>query len=334
MLRSDAGPICAADLRHASSIACDTPATAFLLQSRHPVLRKNLLHRNNCARRSFCLGYDCAILAELAPSLLPYLALLAAGLGAGFAGGLFGIGGGFVVVPALTLILPMLGTSAEQVMHVAIGTSLATIIFTSLRSVSSHARRGAVDVPFIKGWAPWIVAGTIVGTVIADRVSSDTLALIFGAGVLAFAAYFLLPVSPERQQFAKTMPTGVSRAGLAGFLGLISALLGIGGGTITTLTMTSCGAPIHRAIGTASGIGAIIALPAAIGFAITGFGEAGLPPFSIGHISLPAAIAIIATAMISAPLGVAAAHTLSPALLRRVFGAYLLVVGVTMIANG
>lgn len=274
------------------------------------------------------VGY---ILADTALSLLPYFALLAAGLGAGFAGGLFGIGGGFVVVPALTLILPMLGTSSDQVMHVAIGTSLATIIFTSLRSVQSHGKRGAVDVPFIKGWAPWIVAGTVLGTLIADFASSATLALIFGGGVLAFAAYFLLPVRPERQQLARAMPTGATRAGLAGFLGLISALLGIGGGTITTLTMTSCGAPIHRAIGTASGIGAIIAIPAAIGYAITGFGEAGLPPLSIGHVSLPAALAIIATAMISAPLGVAAAHRLSPALLRRVFGIYLVVVGVTMI---
>lgn len=272
-------------------------------------------------------------MADIATTLLPYLALLAAGLGAGFAGGLFGIGGGFVVVPALTLILPLLGTSPEQVMHVAIGTSLATIIFTSLRSVTSHASRGAVDVPFIKGWAPWIVGGTIFGTLIADQVTSNTLALIFAIGVLSFAAYFLLPIHPEKQQLAKSMPKGIVRAGLAGFLGLISSLLGIGGGTITTLTMTSCGAPIHRAIGTASGIGAIIALPAAIGFAITGFGEAGLPPFSLGHISLPAAIAIIATAMISAPLGVAAAHKLSPALLRRVFGIYLVVVGVTMITN-
>jgi uncharacterized protein len=271
------------------------------------------------------------VLADTALSLLPYIALLAAGLGAGFAGGLFGIGGGFVVVPALTLILPMLGTSSDQVMHVAIGTSLATIIFTSLRSVQSHGKRGAVDVPFIRGWAPWIVAGTVLGTMIADVASSATLTLIFGGGVLAFAAYFLLPVRPERQQLARAMPTGATRAGLAGFLGLISALLGIGGGTITTLTMTSCGAPIHRAIGTASGIGAIIAIPAAIGYAITGFGEAGLPPLSIGHVSLPAAIAIIATAMTSAPLGVAAAHRLSPALLRRVFGIYLAIVGVTMI---
>ena len=272
-------------------------------------------------------------MAELATSLLPYLALLAAGLGAGFAGGLFGIGGGFVVVPALTLILPLLGTSREQGMHVAIGTSLATIIFTSLRSVHSHAKRGAVDVPFIKGWAPWLVAGTIAGTLIADGVSSSTLALIFGIGVLIFAAYFLLPIRPEKQRLASAMPTGIVRAGLAGFLGLISALLGIGGGTITTLTMTSCGAPIHRAIGTASGIGAIIAVPAAVGFAIAGYGESGLPPFSAGYVNLPAALAIVATAMITAPLGVAAAHRLSPRLLRRVFGVYLVVTGTPMIAK-
>ena len=264
--------------------------------------------------------------------LLPLAALLAAGAGAGFAGGLFGIGGGFVVVPALILILPLLGTASDQLTHVAVGTSLATIIFTSLRSVFSHARRDAVDIALLKSWAPWVIGGTVLGAWIADLVSSATLALIFGIGVLAFAVHFLSPRVHGRQ-LAAQMPGGAVRAGLASSLGLLSSLLGIGGGTITTMTMTLCGTSIHRAIGTASGMGAIIAVPASVGFVLIGLDEVGLPWGSLGYVNLPAAACVIVTSVLFAPLGVALAHRLSPALLRRVFGIYLIFVGVTMIFN-
>ncbi|TIX51002.1 sulfite exporter TauE/SafE family protein [Alteraurantiacibacter aquimixticola] len=264
--------------------------------------------------------------------LLPIAALLAAGAGAGFAGGLFGIGGGFVVVPALVLILPMMGAQPDQITHIAIGTSLATIIFTSLRSVKSHALRNSVDFEVLKSWAPWVVGGTVLGAAIADFVSSGTLALIFGVGVLAFALHFLAPRIHDRQ-LLEAMPGGAAKVSLAGGLGLLSSLLGIGGGTITTMVMTLCGTPIHRAIGTASGMGAIIALPGTIGFIIIGFAEPGLPAGSFGYVNWPAAIGIVATSVLFAPLGVAAAHKLSPRVLRLVFGIYLIVVGVTMIAN-
>jgi uncharacterized membrane protein YfcA len=267
--------------------------------------------------------------AELLP---PLLALLAAGAGAGFAGGLFGIGGGFVVVPALVFILPLLGAQESQITHVAVGTSLATIIFTSLRAVRSHAARDAVDVTVLKTWAPWVVLGTALGTLTADLISSSILALIFGLGVLAFAAHFLLP-SKRDVQIVRTMPAGAARVGLAGGLGLISSLLGIGGGTITTVVMTSCGTSIHRAIGTASGMGAIIAVPATIGFMIIGLDEPGLPWGSVGYVNWAAAAAVIATSVLFAPLGVAVAHKLSAPLLRRVFGLYLIFVGVTMITK-
>lgn len=264
--------------------------------------------------------------------LVPALALLLAGAGAGFAGGLFGIGGGFVVVPALVLILPLMGADPAQMTHVAIGTSLATIIFTSLVSVRSHALRDSVDFSVLKSWAPWVVGGTVVGAAIADLVSSSTLALIFGVGVLGFAVHFLAPKVHDRQ-LLQAMPGGAAKVSLAGGLGLLSSLLGIGGGTITTMVMTLCGTPIHRAIGTASGMGAIIAIPGTIGFVVIGFGKAGLPAGSLGYVNLPAAIAIIITSVLFAPLGVAAAHKLSARLLRLVFGLYLIVVGLTMIAN-
>ncbi len=276
-----------------------------------------------------------------AASFLPLVfALLAAGGVAGFAGGLFGIGGGFIVVPALVLILPLMGATTEQVIHVAVGTSLATIIFTSLRSVRSHARRGAVDGALLKSWAPWVVGGTIAGAVVADLVSGATLATIFGAGVLLFAGHFLTPaITPTTAprdapgQAVRGHPDGAAKIALASGTGLLSALLGIGGGTIATMVMTVYGMPIHRAIGTASGLGAIIAIPGASGFMLIGRAETGLPWGSVGYVNLPAALAIITTAVLCAPLGVAAAHRLSPVLLRTVFGLYLILAGVTMIAN-
>lgn len=272
------------------------------------------------------------VVGDISDLALTGAALLLAGAAAGFAGGLFGIGGGFVVVPALVFLLPLMGVSAEQTAHVAVGTSLATIIFTSVRSTMSHAARDSVDFDLLKGWALWVVLGTFAGAWIADFVSGAQLAMIFGIGVLGFAFYFLLPARAAEPMFAG-MPAGIPRAGIAGTLGAFSALLGIGGGTLTTLTMTVCGAPIHRAIGTAAGMGAIIAIPGAIGLAIIGFGEAGLPWGSLGYVNLPAALGIIVTSIIFAPLGVAVAHNLAPQVLRRIFGIYLIVVGVTMIAK-
>ncbi len=259
-------------------------------------------------------------------------ALLAAGAAAGFAGGLFGIGGGFVVVPALMFILPLVGVAQEQIAHVAVGTSLASIIFTSIRSTMSHAKRGAVDFGLLTSWAIWVVMGTAVGTLVAGFVSSAQLALIFGVGVLGFAVYFLLPARQGEPLFSG-MPTGLPRAGLASALGVFSTLLGIGGGTLTTVTMTVCGAPIHRAIGTAAGMGAIIAVPGTLGFILIGFGEQGLGWGALGYVSLPAALALIATSVVAAPLGVAAAHYLSPTILRRFFGVYLAFIGIVMITK-
>ncbi len=258
--------------------------------------------------------------------------MVGAGLGAGFAAGLFGIGGGFVVVPALFLLLPLLGGDPAHLAHVAVGTSLATIFVTSLRSVQAHARRDAVDFDILKGWAPWIVLGVGAGVLLADRISGHGLALIFGVGVMLMALHFLLPLFAGKQLW-DDMPGGYARVGIAGGLGAFSSLLGIGGGTIAIIVMTLCGRSIHRSIATASGVGTIISLPGMIGFMAIGLGEPGLPVGSVGYVNIPATIAIISTSVLSAPLGVAAAHRLPPQALRRIFGFYLLFVGAIMIRN-
>lgn len=259
--------------------------------------------------------------------------MLGAGLLAGFAAGLFGIGGGFVVVPALFVLLPLIGGSTSELAHVAVGTSLATIIVTSLRSMQSHAKRDAVDFAILKSWAPWIVVGSLAGVLLASRVSSAGLAIIFGIGVLLMAVHFLYPVL-KSVELGTEMPGGAGRSALAIGLGAFSSLLGIGGGTIAIIVMTLYGRDIHRAIGTASGIGVIIALPGTVGFMAIGWGSQGLPPLSLGYVNLLGALAIVVTSFVSAPWGVATAHHLSPKWLQRVFGLYLVFVGVLMIRNG
>ncbi|MGH6616951.1 sulfite exporter TauE/SafE family protein [Sphingomonas sp.] len=264
--------------------------------------------------------------------LIPLAALLAAGLMAGFAAGIFGIGGGFVVVPALFVVLPLLGGVHSQYAHVAIGTSAATIIVTSIRSLRSHHKRGAVDFEILKSWAPWVVLGCSAGVLLADHVDGKVLTVIFATGVLLMSVNFLVPRLSGRV-VSQDMPIGVTRIGIAGGLGTFSSLLGIGGGTIAIMVMTLCGRSIHRAIATASGIGTLIAVPSALGFAIIGFREPGLPWGSLGYVNIPAAVAISSMSILTAPLGVAAAHSLESSLLKRLFGVYLIFIAAIMFRN-
>jgi uncharacterized membrane protein YfcA len=271
-------------------------------------------------------------MAHLSTLLVPLIAMLAAGLFAGFAAGIFGIGGGFVVVPALFVVLPLLGGTHDAIAHVAIGTSAATIIVTSIRSLLAHAKRGAVEFEVLKTWAPWIVVGDGIGVLLAGHVDGKVLTMIFAVGVFLMSLNFLLPKIGGKV-ISQDMPSGVARMGIAGGLGTFSALLGIGGGTIAIMVMTLCGRSIHRAIATASGIGTLIAVPSAIGFAIIGLKEAGLPYGSLGYVNLPAAVAISCMSILTAPLGVAAAHSLPAPMLKRVFGIYLIFISVVMFRN-
>ncbi|SEJ84959.1 Uncharacterized membrane protein YfcA [Sphingobium sp. AP50] len=270
---------------------------------------------------------------DLMTWLVPLVAMLAAGLLAGFAAGIFGIGGGFVVVPALLVVLPLLGGTKDAIAHVAIGTSAATIIVTSIRSLLSHAKRGAVEFEVLKTWAPWIILGCGAGVMLASHVDGTTLKMIFGGGVILMSLNFLLP-KVSGKVLSENMPSGMLRVGIAGGLGTFSSLLGIGGGTIAIMVMTLCGRTIHRAIATASGIGTLIAIPTTIGFAIIGLKEGGLPWGSLGYINLPATFAIASMSMLTAPLGVAAAHSLPAGPLKKIFGIYLLIIGALMLRAG
>ena len=258
--------------------------------------------------------------------------LMAAGLVAGFVAGLFGIGGGFVVVPALLLVFTVFGVDADVLTHVAIGTSLATIIVTSSRSVHAHNKKGAVDFTIIKDWAPWLILGVGGGIILAQYMDGRSLKWIFSIGVFLMGLHFILPVLKD-VKVSDEMPSGLTRIGLASFLGGFSALLGIGGGTIAVLTMTMCGRPIHQAVATAAGFGVIIAVPGAIGFAALGMGQQALPLGSLGYVNVVAVIAITAMSFITAPFGAKAAHALNAAALKRVFGIYLVATSAIVLWN-
>ena len=260
-------------------------------------------------------------------------ALLATGCVAGITAGLFGVGGGFIVVPALLAVLPLFGADPDTNIYVAIGTSLATIIVSSARAVQAHHKHNAVDFSLLRDWAPWLVSGVVFGIGIAAQVDATSLILVFAIGVFIYSFYFLMPEAFAFEGKASGVPDGAGRAALASGLGGFSALLGIGGGTPFVVTMVICGRSLHQAVATASGVGFIIALPGTLGFLLIGLFDTGLPAGSVGYINVPALLAISIASIFTAPIGVKLAHSLSEQHLKRTFGVYLLCVAVTMFAK-
>nr|WP_226989002.1 sulfite exporter TauE/SafE family protein [Glaciecola pallidula] len=258
------------------------------------------------------------------------ITLCLAGAIAGITSGLFGNGGGFVVVPALLVVFPFFTDSSGELIKVAIGTSLASIVVSSARSVQAHKKKGAVDFLVLKDWSIWLVVGVVVGLYIASQTSSESLILVFAIGVLLYSIYFLFPALFAGTSNTLTMPKGIFKAGLASFLGGFSALLGIGGGTITVMTMVICNRSVHQAIATAAGVGFIIGIPGSIGFLLMGQNVQDLPYGTVGFINIPALIAISAGSVMTAPLGAKWAHSLDEVSLKKIFGLYLIAVSISM----
>lgn len=263
-------------------------------------------------------------------SLLFFVAGLAAtGAVAGVLAGLLGVGGGIVIVPVLSFMLEMMKFSPEVSMHVAVGTSLLTIIPTSIMSLMAHNKRGAMDKGLIRDWAPYVAFGAAIGGVAAHFISGASLKSVFGFVALAVAINMLLP---KKLVIGEVLPRGVPfRLGVPGTIGFISSLMGIGGGSLTVPTLTAYSYPVHKAVGSASAFGLIISLPAVIGFAITGWGTPGLPPFSIGYVNLLAAALIIPLTMTTAKLGVKLAHSLQPDHLKKAFALFLMITSARML---
>lgn len=249
--------------------------------------------------------------------------LLLTGAFAGTLGGLFGIGGGIVIVPVLYLVFTQTGADPDLATKTAVGTSLATIIVTSLRSLRSHYKRGAVDFAVLKLWAPFIAVGAALGAALARVISGEALLALFAFGVVGIGVQRVRGRRPSAR--AVELPAVVQR-GLAVGTGFFSSLMGIGGGVIGVLLLTLAGRPMHQAVGTASGFGIAIALPGAIGFAIAGLGVESLSG-AFGYVHLLGFLFISAGTLVFAPLGASLAHRLSPERLSSVFGVYLLITG-------
>lgn len=256
-------------------------------------------------------------------------ALLATGVAAGFIAGLLGVGGGIVIVPVLFLAFTALGITEEVRMHVAVGTSLSTIVFTSFASFRAHSRKGAVDFELLRSWAPGIFAGVVIGTLLASVFSGTTLTGIFGTIALIVAAYMAFS-KPDWRVFSG-LPTGILKYIVTAVIGAVSALMGIGGGTLSVPTLTLCGYPIHRAVGTAAAIGFAIGVPGTVGFILAGWGKEGLPPLSLGYVNLLGLLLILPTSMLMAPVGARAAHALPVRGLKIAFAIFLALTAARML---
>ncbi|MFN3576865.1 MAG: sulfite exporter TauE/SafE family protein [Tabrizicola sp.] len=260
--------------------------------------------------------------------LLPMLAaLLLIGALAGVIGGLLGVGGGIVLVPAFFYAFGHLGHGGGQLMQVCVATSMATIVVTSLRSVSAHHRKGAVDWQVLKTWGPALVISAAIGTYVAGKVASTTLQAVFGA--LAGLAGLWMAFGRDHWRLGDHMPGEPVRSIEAGAVGFFSAMMGIGGGTFGVPLMTLYGLPIHRAVATASGFGVLIAVPSVLGFLLLPVAEA--PPWTVGAVNLPAFLVVIGTTLITTPLGVRLAHAMNPKPLKRAFAIFLTLVALNML---
>lgn len=263
-------------------------------------------------------------------SNLPLIGMMiAAGLVGGVLAGLLGVGGGIVIVPVLEFALGIVDVDPSIRMHIAVATSLATIIFTSISSARAHHKKGAIDVGLVKSWGAAILIGSAFGTWVASQLDSSVLAGIFGVIALLVSVKMMLPIKvvadgaqATRSTFFFSLPSSV---------GLLSSMMGIGGGTLSVPILTLLKHPVHRAVGTSALFGLLISVPATIGYMVNGQGVEGLPFGSIGFVNLIGLICISPLTILSAPLGVKMAHNLSQKHLSALFGFFLCIVAVRMI---
>ena len=264
------------------------------------------------------------------PSLIAELAAL--GLLIGFVAGLLGIGGAMLIVPFVSIMLEARNVPAGLAMKMAIATSMATIIFTSISSVRAHRKRGAVSWRMVRGLAPGIVLGSMIASLgLFAILKGSTLALVFGVFVWFSATQMVLATRPPPNWH---VPGTAGLLGAGGVIGLLAGLVGGGGAFVSVPFMTWCNVPIHRAIGTSAALGFPIALANVTGFVLAGQSANNLPPYSFGYVWIPALVAIASCSVLMAPLGARAAHLLPISKMQRVFAGALYLLGAYMIYKG
>ncbi|HZP85495.1 MAG TPA: sulfite exporter TauE/SafE family protein [Burkholderiales bacterium] len=259
-----------------------------------------------------------------------WLAYLALGLFVGFFAGLLGIGGGLMIVTGLVLMFGAQHFPADRIVHLAYGTSLTSIVFTSLSSVRAHHWHGAVLWDLVRCATPGIVVGTLLGALFADRLPSRYLAIFFTAFVFYSALQMWLDLKPHP---SRQLPgnVGISAAGI--IIGVISSLVGAGGGVLSIPLMTACNVPMRNAIGTSAALGLPIAVAGAAGYVLTGLSKDHLPPLSLGYVYLPALIGLVVGTFVTVPTGARAAHSMPVKALKRIFAVILFALASKMLVS-
>lgn len=234
-----------------------------------------------------------------------------------------------VIVPMLAYIFTKQNVSSEVVQHLALGTSLASIMFTSLSSMRAHHVHGAVEWPIVWKITPGILAGGLIGSWLAAQLSTRTLKFFFVLFLFTMAAQLLLDIKPKKHKH----PGSFGFLSVGSIIGGISSLVGIGGGTMSVPFILRCNVTMHNAIGTSAAIGFPIALAGAVGYAINGLGGASLPANCLGYISLPALSGVALASILTAPYGARLAHRLPVQMLNKIFAGLLIVIGGKMLAG-
>lgn len=260
-----------------------------------------------------------------------FFSYIGLGVIAGFVAGLLGVGGGLIIVPILIFIFNNNGFSVDVIVHMAIGTSLASIVFTSMSSIyAHHFQHKAVQWDIVKRLTPGIIFGALLGAVIADFISAKILQQFFGLFELFVAFQMALNIKAHA---ARTLPGSIGMLSTGTGIGAVSAIVGIGGGTLTVPFLSWCNIKIQNAVATSSACGLPIAVAGCIGFVITGWNEESLPDYSFGYVYWPAFLSIVISSMLVAPLGAWLAHRLSAAKLKRSFSLVLFLLGLKMLAG-
>jgi uncharacterized membrane protein YfcA len=278
-------------------------------------------------------GLDLTFISELG------LLLVVVGALSGFLAGLFGIGGGAILVPVFYECFRLAGVPLEVRMPLCVGTSLAIIIPTSIRSFRAHHARGAVDMALLKSWLTPIIIGVVTGSVTARYAPERLFKIVFV--VVAWSAATRLILARESWKLGDDFPKGPLRAVYGLVVGLLSTLMGVGGGLFLNLLMTFYGRPIHQAVATSSALAVLISIPGALGYVYAGWPVAAhYPdvaalqwPFALGYVSLVGALVVMPTSLLTAPLGVRAAHAMSKRMLEVAFGSYLFIVGARFVLS-
>ena len=257
------------------------------------------------------------------------LVMLAVGSFAGFVAGLLGIGGGMIIVPVVLWVLQMKGLGGiEHAQHLAVGTSFAIMVFTTFSSVMAQQRKGSVDWAVVRRMAPGMVAGVMIGSMLAKRLSNEALQIFFIVFVVLVALKTLTDAKPKP---TRSLPGPAGLAAVGSLFGMASSWVGIGGGSLSVPFMLYCNVPVRTAVGTSAGLAWPIAVAGAVGYLYSGWNVAGLPEGTLGFWYLPAVAVLSVATMLFAPLGVKAAHKLPPEKLKLAFGVLLLVIAARML---